>query len=441
MSTALPTATSASDSASDSRLPPLLRAEPVSRHTRIALFVLVGLMVVGELLFVVVGPMVDTAMMADPDLRTTIEAGQGLVPAGHNPVLGWALLLTFVLTTLLFAWQPTLAALLVLLGCGFGLFGLAGADHVQLTTHEFTGGVILGAVMVTRYSHRLFVWLALGAVIAITVAGEILTDGAWEDENSLKGGLVITLVVALLAAVPALMVRRARHRARDRAAALRRAEAMAERAAAAERQRIAAELHDVVAHGLTVISMQAAMLPTQTDPVKRAAGEKAIEDAARQSLVDLRRMLTALRGSSRNEQTADGDAAVDLPARLDEFEARLHAAGFAVERSLDELDQLPRSLELTVLRVVQESVTNILKHAPRRGAVRLTSDLEGADRLVLRIAGPPAEGEPRRDRVGAAITSGFGLAGMHERVAVFGGTLTAGPVDGRWVVRAELPLR
>ena len=152
-------------------------------------------------------------------------------------------------------------------------------------------------------------------------------------------------------------------------------------------------------------------------------------------------MLTALRGSSRNAQTTEGDAVVDLPARLDEFEAQLHAAGFAVERSLTELDELPRSLELTVLRVVQESVTNILKHAPRRGTVRLTSQLEGADRLVLCIASPMDEGEPRRDRVVVAMASGFGLAGMRERVAVFGGTLTAGPLGGCWVVRAELPLR
>lgn len=253
--------------------------------------------------------------------------------------------------------------------------------------------------------------------------------------------MVITLIVALCVAVPAFMIRRSRHRARDREAALRRAEEAAACAAEAERQRIAAELHDVVAHGLTVISMQAAMLPTQRDPDKRAAAEKAIEQAARQSLVDLRRMLTALRGSSRNAQTAEGDAVVDLPARLDEFEARLHAAGFAVERSLTELDELPRSLELTVLRVVQESVTNILKHAPRRGTVRLTSQLEGADRLVLCIASPMDEGEPRRDRVVVAMASGFGLAGMRERVAVFGGTLTAGPLDGCWVVRAELPLR
>lgn len=429
------------DSPLDSRLPAILRAEPVSRHTRIILFVIVGLMVVGEVLTLLLGPMVEAGLSADPEFAAIFEEDGGLTGEGEDPLLRWVLFLASVLITLLFGWQPTLAAVLVLFGSAFGLAGLVESDHAQLTPQAFGGGVILGAAMVTRYSHRGFVWSALGALLLLTVVGEALTDGAWSDEDSLKGGMVITFVLALWVAVPAFMIRRSRHRTRDREAALRRAEEAAACAAEAERQRIAAELHDVVAHGLTVISMQAAMLPTQTDPDKRAAGERAIEEAARQSLVDLRRMLTALRGSSRNAQTAEGDAVMDLPARLDEFETRLYAAGFAVERSLAELDELPRSLELTVLRVVQESVTNILKHAPRRGTVRLTSDLEGAERLVLCIASPMDEGEPRRDRVVVAMASGFGLAGMRERVAVFGGTLTAGPLGGCWVVRAELPLR
>ena len=424
-----------------SRLPAILRTEPVSRHTRIVLYVIVGLMVLGEILTLVLGPTVAAGLSADPELAGILEEDGGLTGEGREPLLRWVLFLASVLVTLLFGWQPTLAAVFVLLGSTFGLVGLVEADHAHLTPQAFSGGVVLGAAMVTRYSHRVFVWFALGALILLTVAGEVLTDGSWADEDSLKGVMVITLIVALCVAVPAFMIRRSRHRARDREAALRRAEEAAACAAEAERQRIAAELHDVVAHGLTVISMQAAMLPTQKDPEKRAAAEKAIEQAARQSLVDLRRMLTALRGSSRNAQTAEGDAVVDLPARLDEFEARLHAAGFAVERSLTELDELPRSLELTVLRVVQESVTNILKHAPRRGTVRLTSELEGADRLVLCIASPMDEGEPRRDRVVVAMASGFGLAGMRERVAVFGGTLMAGPLGGCWVVRAEMPLR
>ena len=198
---------------------------------------------------------------------------------------------------------------------------------------------------------------------------------------------------------------------------------------------------DVVAHGLTVITIQAAMLPTQTDPAARAASETAIEEAARQSLVDLRRMLTALRGSDRNAQTAEGDIAVDLPARFDEFESHLHAAGFAVERTLADLDRLPRSMELTVLRVVQESVTTLLKHTPRRGTVHLCSRFDDDGHLVLEVTSPLTTGEPRASRVVSAIPSGFGLAGMRERVAVFGGALTAGPMGDGWTVRAVLPTR
>lgn len=289
-----------------SRLPAILRTEPVSRHTRIVLYVIVGLMVLGEILTLMLGPTVAAGLSADPELAGILEEDGGLTGEGREPLLRWVLFLASVLVTLLFGWQPTLAAVFVLLGCTFGLVGLVEADHAHLTPQAFSGGVVLGAAMVTRYSHRVFVWFALGALILLTVAGEVLTDGTWADEDCLKGVMVITLIVALCVAVPAFMIRRSRHRARDREAALRRAEEAAACAAEAERQRIAAELHDVVAHGLTVISMQAAMLPTQRDPEKRAAAEKAIEQAARQSLVDLRRMLTALRGSSRNAQTAEG---------------------------------------------------------------------------------------------------------------------------------------
>ena len=216
-------------------------------------------MVLGEILTLMLGPTVAAGLSADPELAGILEEDGGLTGEGREPLLRWVLFLASVLVTLLFGWQPTLAAVFVLLGSAFGLVGLVEADHAHLTPQAFSGGVVLGAAMVTRYSHRVFVWFALGALILPTVAGEVLTDGTWADGDSLKGVMVITLIVALCVAVPAFMIRRSRHRARDREAALRRAEEAAACAAEAERQRIAAELHDVVAHGLTVISMQAAM--------------------------------------------------------------------------------------------------------------------------------------------------------------------------------------
>ncbi|MFP3473076.1 hypothetical protein R0J90_23750, partial [Micrococcus sp. SIMBA_144] len=75
------------------------------------------------------------------------------------------LLLASVLVTLLFGWQQNLAAVFVLLGCTFGLVGLVAADHAHLTPQAFSGGAVLGAAMVPRYSHRVFVWFAMGALI------------------------------------------------------------------------------------------------------------------------------------------------------------------------------------------------------------------------------------------------------------------------------------
>lgn len=210
MSTAAPaparttTATSPppAESPLGSRLPAILRTEPVSRHTRIVLYVIVGLMVVGEILTLVLGPTVAAGLSADPELAALLEEDGGLTGEGRDPLLRWVLFLTSVLVTLLFGWQPTLAAVFVLLGSAFGLVGLVEADHAHLTPHAFSGGVILGAAMVTRYSHRAFVWSALGALVLLTVAGEVLTDGTWADEYSAKGVMVVTLILALCVAVP-----------------------------------------------------------------------------------------------------------------------------------------------------------------------------------------------------------------------------------------------
>ncbi|MEZ7779113.1 MULTISPECIES: hypothetical protein [Micrococcus] len=166
---ARPTTTATSrppaDSPLDSRLPAILRAEPVSRHMRIVLYVIVGLMVLGEILTLVLGPMVAAGLSADPELAAIFEEDGGLTGERREPLLRWVLFLASVLVTLLFGWQPTLAAVFVLLGSAFGLVGLVETDHAHFTPQAFSGGVILGAAMVTRYSHRVFVWSALGALI------------------------------------------------------------------------------------------------------------------------------------------------------------------------------------------------------------------------------------------------------------------------------------
>lgn len=208
-----------------------------------------------------------------------------------------------------------------------------------------------------------------------------------------------------------------------------------EEAVAAERRRIASEMHDVVAHGMTVVAMQCSVLETLDEPEARRSVQRTIREAAGQSLVDLRRLLVALHGSQRSDGADVPDGGQGLDA-LRGFAERLEEGGYTVRLRLEAPDELQRSLELTVLRVVQESVTNILKHGPGEGEVRLEVVADDG-RVRVEVSSPLAEHRRERNTTGA----GMGLAGMEERVRVFDGTLGWGPAEGRWLVSATLPLR
>lgn len=435
------------DPAPASRLPHWLQAEPVRRWIRITV-ITVCLLLMGVDLLTTVLEEVWGIGMDSADLAKELEVD----PADLEPVISpyadmvvnWAPALLTILVML----QPSVGALMTLLYMALFVALSTRLDNNLVDVFAPIAGAVFVAPVVARYSRRRF---AVGIGIAYLVLLAVgLAVSPWDPEGV---DMVILTGLAACTTVPALIIRRARLRARAQQAALETAAQREREAAEAERQRIAAELHDVVAHGLTIISMQAAMLQTTEDPDRRRGSEQAIESAARQSLVDLRRMLTALRGTDRNAATVGADGVQDLCARIEEFAGRLEDAGFRVERDLRDLEDLPPSLEFTVLRLVQEATTNILKHATAGGLVVLHSALHDGH-LDLEVSSPldqsaesgeRTEGEPGRRRR-RCVPSGFGLAGMHERVAVFGGRLTAGPdLDSelglRWVVSAELPTR
>lgn len=202
-----------------------------------------------------------------------------------------------------------------------------------------------------------------------------------------------------------------------------------------ERHRLALELHDVVGHGLTVIALQAGMLPTVTSPVQRTEVEQAIADTARQSLTDLRTMLGVLRGAAPGLGPAE-DAEPPLPVRelVAEYRDRLTAAGFDVHVRLEAEAEVPDSLRHTLRRIVQEASTNVLRHAEPGGRVDVEIRHDGCETSVL-VRSPL----PARRRQEPAPHSGYGLAGMDERVRILGGRITHGPVDGSWVLDVTLP--
>ena len=203
----------------------------------------------------------------------------------------------------------------------------------------------------------------------------------------------------------------------------------AEQAAAAERARIARELHDIVAHHLSVIVLQAAGARASGKPA--GAPLEKIENSARQALAETRRLLGVLRDPDEETGFAPQPGIGDL----DELAASVRAAGVPVNLVIDcDRAALPAAMDVSVYRIVQEALTNVLKHAgPARADVAIGC---AADTITIEVTdngtGEPGSQEP---------AGGHGLAGMRERAAIFGGELAAGPrPGGGFAVRARLPL-
>ena len=229
------------------------------------------------------------------------------------------------------------------------------------------------------------------------------------------------------------------------------------RAAAAERTRIARELHDVVAHHVSLMAVQAeaasSLLPGR--PADAARSVEVIADTARQALTELRRLLGVLRGPADHLETAPSMSLADLGPVLDQ----VRGTGLAVELTVSGTPcPLAPSVDLTAYRIIQEALTNTLRHASAsRAAVGLCyepgfvtvsvsdtrRDLAGA--TVVNEAKNGSGGEGARGPVNGTMlarSGGFGLAGIAERVASCGGSLAVGPTGaGGFAVTARLPAR
>jgi signal transduction histidine kinase len=235
-------------------------------------------------------------------------------------------------------------------------------------------------------------------------------------------------------------LRRGRERAReleDHAVLLEREREASERAAVAEeRARIARELHDVVAHnvGLMVIQSQAAQQapPATGPPVSDAL--RSIEAIGQEALTEMRRLLCVLREPG-DDGTETGAALAPQPSlrQLDRLADSVRRAGLPVEVAVDgELPQLPAGVDVSAYRIVQEALTNTLKHAGAASARVAVSCHGGALELEITDDG---------DGTGNGAGSGHGLLGMRERAKVYGGAFSSGPrPEGGYAVRVSLPI-
>ncbi|HEY2042030.1 MAG TPA: sensor histidine kinase [Jatrophihabitans sp.] len=215
-------------------------------------------------------------------------------------------------------------------------------------------------------------------------------------------------------------------------------------AATAERTRIARELHDVIAHSLSVIITlaDAAVLAEQTDPTQAREAMLQVAATGRGSMAEMRRLLGVL----READAGDGVELSPQPGleRLDTLIADVRAAGLPVELSVTGTPQpFTPTAQSTAYRIIQESLTNVLKHAdnPTRVRVEIRWSSDGMRIDVTddgRTAG--AGGVTGRPEVGVGVSAGNGMIGMRERAGLFHGTVEAGPTPyGGWRVHAILP--
>ena len=206
----------------------------------------------------------------------------------------------------------------------------------------------------------------------------------------------------------------------------------AERAAQGERTRIARELHDVLANSFSVMIVQASLAAARSgnDPDAALAAVAEVERSGRAALDEVGRLLRLIRVGPAIAPTEPQHGIADLPALVDEYTR----AGLDVALSLDQSDsQVAAGIALSTYRIVQEALTNVLKHAPGTAVMVSVTNRDGG--VVIEVRNTPADAVAPLE-----VPSGHGLVGLRERVSVFGGGLDASPTpEGGFLVAARLP--
>jgi signal transduction histidine kinase len=293
----------------------------------------------------------------------------------------------------------------------FVLFSASYSLGVHASLRRAVAGLVLTAPIVAVISHRGDLSLAFS-----------------QGEHDGQSAVVLALLQLLAFWLAGVFVH-ARRRATALAARSDALQRQAEQATADERARIARELHDIVAHHLSVIVLQAAGARASGKPA--GSSLEKIENSARQALIETRCLLGVLRDPDEEIALAPQPGIGELEALADS----VRAAGLLVNLAISgDRAGLPAAVDVSVYRIVQEALTNVLKHAGSARADVAVGCAEDAVTIEVTDDGTGEPGDP-------GPVGGHGLAGMRERATVFGGELAAGPrPGGGFAVRARLPL-
>ncbi len=309
--------------------------------------------------------------------------------------------------------------------------GCAVLAAVGLTAQTVWGGDVFGAsaqfvaqliAMHAAGSHPVTrrAWLGLAVMMVGVESYVLVTEDPITVEDEIGNIAVFLAVWGLARAVQAGRAKRDE---------LVRDQALRERAAVeAERARVARELHDIVAHGLSLMVLHAGAARSATDREQASSSLAVVEDSGRRAMTELHRLLGML--SASEVEASDSMAGL---ADIDALAVPVRDTGVEVDVEMTATSPVDRSVGLSAYRIVQEGLTNALKHG---GTSRIDVRVEDvAGGISVEVCNDVATPRPASGLAG----SGRGLRGLKERVELFGGTFEAGPTTGGWRIRAVLP--
>ncbi|GGJ72086.1 sensor histidine kinase [Glutamicibacter bergerei] len=318
-------------------------------------------------------------------------------------------------------------------------------------------GAFLAILYFGFWDGGLFLWLVFSLIIfsvfAATVDSRIIRNWflvlvlVWMGQYGVRAGDDAILLVALvplsvLSFVLARIIFNLRERNLNAVQLMEESREQNRVAIELERKNIARDLHDIVAHDITVVAMQSKAAKFANSGQAAMDAIDIIAKLSTETLHDLRLMLNVLRTDGTMSDSSGGSA--DKPAAttvyavqgLQIFSQRLKDSGFSVTSHTDEkISELPRSAQTALYRVMQEATTNIIKHGKREGSCDLRLEISGSN-AILEMTNQIPKSKPIK---GDQPVGGIGLIGMRDRMNAFGGRFNAEVVDGQWVLTASIP--